>query len=110
MSGILKALGVIILLSLTIRACGGKRFQEWEAKQNNKAKETGHVAEMTEDARRYVELEKEFNEARRSVMRGDSDRDARGIIRNGEKADRCQREMEAIKKKYPSSKVFKELV
>ena len=38
MSGILKALGVIILLSLTIRACGGKRFQEWEAKQNNKSK------------------------------------------------------------------------
>lgn len=38
MSGILKALGVIILLSLTIRACGGKRFQEWEAKQNKKSK------------------------------------------------------------------------
>ena len=43
MSGILKALGVIILLSLTIRACGGKRFQKWEAEQNNKAEETDRI-------------------------------------------------------------------
>lgn len=92
MRGLAKLIGVIVVLALI------SSFFNTPS------------AEMTEDARRYVELEKECNEARRSVMRGDSDRDARGIIRNGEKADRCKREMEAIKKKYPFSKVFPELV
>lgn len=92
MSGIAKAIAVLVVLALI------------SAFFNTPS------AEMTEDARRYVELEKEFHEATRRVMLGDSQRDARGTIRNAGQADRCQREMEAIKKKYPFSKVFKELV
>ena len=37
MSGIAKALGIIVALSLLIRACGGKQFREWEAEQHKKA-------------------------------------------------------------------------
>ena len=69
MSGILKALGVIILLSLTIRACGGKRFQEWEAEQNNKAKETGHVAESHQsDANEISPFRKELTPASKEII------------------------------------------
>jgi hypothetical protein len=67
-------------------------------------------AEMTKDAQRYVELDKEFHEARRSVMRGDPDQNARAMIRDSDRAKALSEEMEAIKKKYPFSKVFKELV
>lgn len=45
MSGLAKVLGIIVALSLLIRACGGKSFQEWEAEQNNKAKEATKIAE-----------------------------------------------------------------
>ena len=45
MKGIAKFLGIIVALSLVIRACGGKHFQEWEAEQEIKAKENARIAQ-----------------------------------------------------------------
>ena len=67
-------------------------------------------AEMTEDARRYVELEKEVRQARRDVLLGDSDRAPRDVIRASERGKALSKEMEAIKDKYRMSKVFKDLL
>lgn len=85
MNGYGKRLWLVGALALLLGGCGGKE------------------AQMKQDAKQYAQLKNEWQEKRREVMRGDSERDARRLLQVSEHMESLSREMESIKSQYPTA-------